>query len=483
MAESIRNFINGSWSESSTGRTFETRNPADTDEVVGVFQDSGAEDAERAVEAANDAKAKWAGTPAPDRGQILRRASNHLADRKQEATNALVREEGKTEAEAAGEVQRAIDIFAYYGEKAADIGGSVKSSSSRDTHLYTVDEPLGVAAIITPWNYPIAIPAWKLAPALATGNTVVFKPASLAPDVAWILVVCLEAAGIPDGVVNFVTGPGSTVGSTLATHGDVDAVSFTGSSAVGDTVYQQATEDQKRVQMEMGGKNPVIVMPSADIETAADIACNGAFGVTGQACTATSRAIVHESHYDAFVEAVVDRAESLTVGHGLDGADVGPQVSERELASTLEYVDIGVDEGATLETGGERPTTGAHANGYFVEPAVFSDVAPNMQIAQEEIFGPVLSVIPVASYDEAVAVANDVDYGLSASIVTNDLREANAFVTDNEAGVAKVNEKTTGLELHVPFGGMKSSSSETYREQGDAGMKFFTLSKTVYMGY
>lgn len=483
MAETIRNFIDGAWSEASTGRTFETRNPADTSEVVNVFQDSGATDAEEAVEAANDATTEWASTPAPKRGQTLRRTSNRLADRKQEATQALVREEGKTKPEAAGEVQRAIDIFAYYGEKAADIGGKVKSSSSQDTHLYTVDEPLGVAAIITPWNYPIAIPAWKLAPALATGNTVVFKPASLAPDVARILVECLEAAGVPDGVVNFVTGPGSTVGSTLATHADVDAVSFTGSSAVGDTVYQQATEDQKRVQLEMGGKNPVVVMPSADIETAAEIASTGSFGVTGQACTATSRAIVHESCYDAFVEAVVERAEALNVGDGLEGADVGPQVSEGELASTLEYIDIGVDDGATLESGGERLSAGTHGNGYFVEPAVFSDVAPDMRIAQEEIFGPVLGVIPVASYDEAVAVANDVDYGLSASIVTNDLREANTFVSDIEAGVAKVNEKTTGLELHVPFGGMKSSSSETYREQGDAGMAFFTLSKTVYVGY
>ncbi|MFC7230674.1 aldehyde dehydrogenase family protein [Saliphagus sp. GCM10025308] len=483
MADTYLNFVDGTWTEASTSETFENTNPADVNDTIGVFQRSDVEDAERAVEAANAAKDEWAATPGPERGRVLRETSTRLADRKDEATTALVREEGKTEPEAAGEVQRAIDIFAYYGEKAADIGGTVKSSSSQDTRLYTVDEPLGVAALITPWNYPIAIPAWKLAPALAAGNAVVFKPASLAPNVARILVECLEDAGLPDGVVNYVTGPGSAVGSTFATHEDVDAVSFTGSAKVGDTVHQQATEDQKRVQLEMGGKNPVVVTASAGVEEAADIAAGGAFGVTGQACTATSRAIVHESLYDEFVDAVVDRAESLTVGDGLDGADVGPHVSESELESTLEYVDVGTREGATLETGGERLSEGDHANGYYVEPTVFSDVAPEMRIAQEEIFGPVLGIIPAATYDEAVEIANDVEYGLSASIVTNDLRESNQFVDDVEAGVVKVNQQTTGLELHVPFGGMKASSSETYREQGDAGLDFFTISKTVYVGY
>ena len=480
MSEQYRNYIDGEWVESETGETFESRNPADRDDVVGVFQQSGDADAERAVEAAAAAAGTWADTPAPERGAVLREASKNLEARKDELTETLVREEGKARPEAAGEVQRAIDIFAYYGAKASDLGGDVKASSGRDTTLYTTNEPIGVAGLITPWNYPIAIPAWKIAPALATGTTVVFKPASLTPDIARKLVECLDDAGLADGALNLVTGPGRTVGKTFSTHDAVDAVSFTGSAAVGGTVGDQAKETDKRVQLEMGGKNPVVVMDSADVDDAVDIAAAGAFGVTGQACTATSRAIVHEDLYDEFVAGVVEAAESITIGPGLDGADMGPHASQSELDSTLEYVDVGVNEGATLETGGGEADAG---DGFFVEPAVFSDVEPDMRIAQEEIFGPVLAVIPVRSYDEAVSVANGVRYGLSASIVTQDLSEAHSFVEDSESGVVKVNEKTTGLELHVPFGGMKGSSSETYREQGDAGLDFYTISKTVYLNY
>ncbi|WP_254271345.1 aldehyde dehydrogenase family protein [Haloarcula marina] len=480
MTETYHNYVDGEWIAAETGETFETHNPADPSDVVGEFQQSGAEDAERAVEAADAASEEWAATPGPERGAILRETSQNLAERKEELTETLVREEGKARPEAAGEVQRAIDIFAYYATKASDLGGEVKSSSSQDTTLYTVNEPIGVAGLITPWNYPIAIPAWKIAPALATGTTIVFKPASIAPSVARQLVECLDDAGLPDGVLNYVTGPGSSVGETFTTHEAVDAVSFTGSSAVGNMVGDQAQETGKRIQLEMGGKNPVLVMPSADVDEAVDIAASGAFGVTGQACTATSRAIVHEDVYEEFVAGVVDAAESIDIGAGLDGADMGPQVAESERDSTLEYVGIGVDEGATLETGSDEASEG---DGYFVEPAVFSDVDPDMRIAQEEIFGPVLAVIPVSSYEEAVDVANGVEYGLSASIVTQDLSEAHDFVDDSESGVVKVNEKTTGLELHVPFGGMKNSSSETYREQGDAGLDFYTLSKTVYLNY
>jgi 2,5-dioxopentanoate dehydrogenase len=480
MSEQYRNYIDGEWIESETGETFESRNPADRNDVIGAFQQSGEADAERAVEAAAATAETWADTPAPERGAVLQAVSRNLDARKGELTETLVREEGKARPEAAGEVQRAIDIFAYYGAKASDLGGDVKSSSGRDTTLYTVDEPVGVAGLITPWNYPIAIPAWKIAPALATGTTVVFKPASLTPTIARKLVECLDAAGLVDGALNLVTGPGSTVGRTFSTHDAVDAVSFTGSAAVGETVGDQARETGKRVQLEMGGKNPVVVMDSADVDDAVDIAAAGAFGVTGQACTATSRAIVHEDCYDEFVAGVVEAAESITIGPGLDGADMGPHASQSELEGTLEYVDIGVDEGATLETGGEEVDAG---KGFFIEPTVFSGVERNMRIAQEEIFGPVLSIIPVGSYDEAVSVANGVPYGLSASIVTQNLSEAHSFVEDSESGVVKVNEKTTGLELHVPFGGMKGSSSETYREQGDAGLDFYTISKTVYLNY
>ena len=480
MPEIHHNYVDGAWTAAATGETFEVHNPADRSAVVGEFQQSGAEDANAAVAAAAEASGVWADTPGPERGRVLRAAGQRLADRKDELTETLVREEGKARPEAAGEVQRAIDIFAYYAAKASDLGGTVKGSSSDDTRLYTVNEPVGVAGLITPWNYPIAIPAWKIAPALAAGTTAVFKPASEAPGVSRKLVECLDEAGLPDGVLNYVTGPGSEVGGTFSTHEAVDAVSFTGSSAVGDIVGQQANETGKRVQLEMGGKNPAVVMPSADVDEAVDIAAGGAFGVTGQACTATSRAIVHEDIYEEFVAGVVAAAEEIDIGPGLDGADMGPHVNQSELDSTLEYVTIGTEEGATLETGGEQVDAG---DGFFVEPAVFSAVEPDMRIAQEEIFGPVLAVIPVGSYEEAVEVANGVRYGLSASIVTQDLSEAHNFVEDSASGVVKVNEKTTGLELHVPFGGMKDSSSETYREQGDAGLDFYTLSKTVYMNY
>ncbi len=320
---------------------------------------------------------------------------------------------------------------------------------------------------------------WKIAPALAAGNAVVIKPATLAPGVVHEMASALEEAGLPDGVINVVTGPGSEVGETIAGHEAVDAVSFTGSTAVGNTVYDTATEDGKRVQLEMGGKNPTVVSDTADVDKAARIVASGAFGVTGQACTATSRAIVHEDVYDEFVDAVVDRAAAIEHGHGLDDPSMGPHVSESELESTLEYVDIARDEGATLEYGGST----LDREGYFVEPAVFSGVDSEMRIAQEEVFGPVLAVLPVGDFDEALAVANDVDYGLSASVVTDDHTEANRFAEEIEAGVVKINEKTTGVELHVPFGGVKDSSSETYREQGDAGLDFYSISKTVYDNY
>jgi aldehyde dehydrogenase (NAD+) len=481
MVETYHNYVDGAWIEAESGETYETHNPAAPSEVVAQYQQSGTADAERAVEAAAAAQDEWGSTPGPQRGAILREASNNLAARKDEITETLVREEGKARPEASGEVQRAIDIFAYYGTKASEVGGEVKPASAPEKTLYTVNEPVGVAGLITPWNYPIAIPAWKIAPALAAGTTVAFKPASIAPSVARQLVECLDEAGLPDGALNMVTGPGRTVGKTFSTHEAIDAVSFTGSSAVGETVGSQANESGKRVQLEMGGKNPVVVMDSADVDEAVDIAAAGAFGVTGQACTATSRAIVHEDRYEEFLEGIVAAAEDIEVGPGLDGADMGPHVSEAELEGTLDYVEVGESEGATLETGGREVEAGDE--GYFVEPAVFSDVAPEMRIAQEEIFGPVLSVIPVSSYEEAVEVANGVPYGLSASIVTEDLSEAHSFVADADSGVVKVNEKTTGLELHVPFGGMKDSSSETYREQGDAGLDFYTISKTVYLNY
>jgi len=483
MSESYKNYVGGEWVTTDVGETFEVIDPAQSDEVVGTYQESSEADAVAAIEVADDAQDTWASIPGPERGTVLKETGELLADRKDEAIETLVREEGKAWSEAAGEVQRAIDIFAYFGQKALDLGGTYKASSSQDTELYTKVEPLGTVALITPWNYPIAIPAWKLAPALAAGNGVVIKPATASPGPTRIIFECLDAAGLPDGVANMVTGSGSEVGTPLVEHDDIDGVSFTGSTAVGTHIAETAASEGKRVQCEMGGKNPTVVMPSADLDGAVEIVANGAFGTTGQSCTAASRAIVHEDVYEQFVEKMVERAKSVDIGPGLDDPDMGPHVSSTELESTLEYVDIGKEEGATLETGGARLTDGEYENGFYVAPTVFSDVRNDMRIAQEEIFGPVLSVIESSGFEDALTLANDTDYGLSASIVTDRLSEADRFVDRVESGVAKVNQKTTGLELHVPFGGYKDSSTNTYREQGDAGLDFFTSTKTVYRSY
>lgn len=478
-----QNYIDGQWIEANCGESFSTRNPAAPEESVRVYQQSDREDATSAVEAAEAAADGWAGMPAPQRGEILREAAGVLNEQKDELTDLLIREEGKTRSEASGEVQRAIDIFYYYAEKTRDLGGAVKSASTRRQHLYTVDEPVGVAGQITPWNYPIAIPAWKMAPALATGNTLVLNPASLAPGPAIGIFEALDEADIPEGVANVVTGPGSSVGDVIVTHDAVDVVSFTGSSQVGESVYEQAVDSGKRVQTELGGKNPTIVSSSADLDEAVEAVSAGAFGVTGQACTACSRAIVHTDVHDEFVETVVAAAKSIDVGPGGE-SDMGPQVSESELESTLDYIEIAQEEGATLAVGGgELRGSDQYGDGYFVEPTVFTDIDPSYRLAQEEVFGPVLAVIEVENFEHALAVANDTDYGLSASIITNDQTEAERFVRGVDAGVAKVNAKTTGLELHVPFGGFKRSSSETWREQGDSGIDFYTIERTVYANF
>jgi len=481
MPEPKRNYIDEDWVDAEAGETADVTNPADTSEVVNTYSYGGEPDGEAAIAAANEAADEWEATPAPDRGAIPRKTGGILEDRKDELTELLVSEEGKTRAEAGGEVQRAIDIFYYYAEKAMDFGGTVKGSSGGRRPITTRKEPLGVAGLITPWNYPIAIPAWKIAPALATGNTVVIKPAMQAPGPAHELARALDDAGLPDGVLNLVVGSGSEVGSLLTSHEDVDAVSFTGSAEVGHIVYDAATDGTKRAQAEMGGKNPTLVTDSADVDEAVDIIGAGAFGVTGQACTATSRAIVHTDVYDEFVEGIVEYAESIEIGPGLESPDMGPHVSQDELESTLNYVDVAANEGATHETGGERLDDGELSDGYFVSPAVFSDVDTDMRIFQEEVFGPVLAVTEVEDFEEGLAAANNTKFGLSASVVTDDLAEANEFVDRSETGVVKVNEKTTGLELHVPFGGMKRSSTNTFREQGDAAIDFYTQTKTVYM--
>ncbi|MFC7142706.1 aldehyde dehydrogenase family protein [Halosimplex aquaticum] len=481
MTETTNLYIDGEWVSAESGDTFAVENPADTTETVAEYAKGSTEDAQKAIDAANEAQADWEAMPAPDRGSILRETGKLLEEQKDELTEQLTREEGKPLSSAAGEVQRAIDIFYYYAEKAADNAGKRKGPSGGRTSVYTKREPLGVAGLVTPWNYPIAIPAWKIAPALATGNTVVIKPASAAPGPAASLVEALEDAGLPDGVINFVPGSGSDVGAELTSNDGIDAVSFTGSSEVGHHVYDAATDNMARAQAEMGGKNPAIITDSADVDEAVDIVGAGAFGVTGQACTACSRAIVHTDVYDEFVEGIVEYAESLDIGPGLEDPGMAPHVTQSELESTLEYVDVAANEGATHKTGGERPEGDEYENGYYVTPAVFTDVERDMRIFQEEVFGPVLAVTEVEDFDEAIEAANDSQFGLSSSVVTTDLEEAHEFIERTEAGVAKVNEKTTGLELHVPFGGKKDSSTNTYREQGDAGLDFFTEIKTVYL--
>lgn len=483
MSETYHNYIDGEWVESETGNTTTLRNPADTSDVIGEFQQSSSDDAARAIEAAAAATEHWATTPGPDRGTILRATARRLEDRKDELAETITREEGMVLDEAAGEVQRAVDIFYYYAEKARDVGGTRKQASSQNSDLYTVREPMGVVGLITPWNFPIAIPSWKMAPALATGNTVVMKPASEAPNIVRKVFECLDEAGLPAGVANYVTGPGDKVGGTINAHEDIDVVSFTGSAQVGDMIYDIATENHKRVQTEMGSKNPAVVMPSADLDDAIEIVGAGAFRRTGQQCTATSRAIVHEDVHDAFLERIIEYAESIEVGSGFEDSDMGPKVSQDELETTLEYIEIGQDEGATLAAGGNRLDKGDLADGYFVEPTVFSDVEPDMQIAQEEIFGPVLGVIPVSGFEKAIEVANATEFGLSAGIVTQNHTEANRFIDEIDFGVVKVNEQTAGIVPYVPFGGMNASSSETYREQGDTALDFYTIIKTVYQNY
>jgi len=480
MMQTFKNLIAGEWVDAGNGATFENRNPAKVDEVIGAFPSSTAEDVQRAIAAAKAALPAWANMPAPARGAILDKASQIIDARQKELAEILTREEGKTRAEATGEVLRARDIFKYYAGEGWRAGGDVIPSNTGGELLYTRREPLGVVALVTPWNFPIAIPAWKMAPALIYGNTVVFKPASFAPEIAYRLVEVLVEAGLPKGVVNYVTGSGRLVGDVLVGSKDLSGISFTGSYSVGMKIYEKAMPNLTRVQLEMGGKNPMIVLKDADVDKAVQLAAMSGFGVTGQACTAASRVIVEEGIADSFVAALTAKARSMVVGNGLeDGVHMGPAVSEDQLKTDLDYIKIGKDEGAKLLTGGDRAKDG----GYYVQPTVFDDVDIKMRIAQEEIFGPVISVIRVKDVDEAIEKANSIQFGLSAGIVTNDMQKAFTFANRIEAGVVKINEPTTGLALQAPFGGFKNSSANTFKEQGPAAIEFYTRTKTIYVGH
>lgn len=478
--QNFKNLIDGQWVESSSGKTFENTNPANPEEILGTFPMATADDTTRAIQAARNALEGWANTPGPNRGMILDKASQLLNARLDEIATALTREEGKTLAEAKGEVMRARDIFRFFSGEGWRIGGDVLPGNTGKELLYTRREALGVIAIITPWNFPIAIPAWKIAPALVYGNTVVFKPASYTPHTAMLLAEVLTEAGLPPGVLNFITGSGREVGDVLASSPLVNGISFTGSTTVGAGIYAKAIKNLTRVQLEMGGKNPLLVLNDADLALATDLTVRGGFGLTGQACTATSRVIVEEGIADEFAKAISKAAKELVVGDGLKtGVQMGPAVSQDQLETDLKYIKIGQEEGAKLLFGGNQ--TGD--NGFYVTPTVFDRVEAGMTIAQEEIFGPVISIIRARDLDDALEKANSIGFGLAAGIVTNDLKKAFNFANRVEAGVVKVNEPTTGLALQAPFGGFKSSSANTFKEQGQSAIEFYTRVKTIYVSH
>jgi acyl-CoA reductase-like NAD-dependent aldehyde dehydrogenase len=479
----FRNFIGGEWVACAGGATFETRNPANIDEVVGVYQKSDAADTRQAIEAAQKAQTAWAAIPAPKRGEILHRAAGILEARADQVAREMTREEGKTLPEARGEVGRAINILRYVGGEGARFGGGNVPSERDRVMIQTRRRPLGVVGLITPWNFPIAIPTWKTAPALICGNAVVLKPSDLAPLCAVRLVEALDEAGVTKGAINLVTGPGSKVGHEIVTNPAVKAISFTGSEGTGSAIAVEAAKRRARVQLEMGGKNPTIVLADADIADAVNVVVNAAFFSTGQRCTATSRVIVEEPIVEAFTAALVERTRGLKVGNGLEpGVEIGPSIDQKQLDTVLQYVGVGTGEGARLLTGGERLSEGAHAKGYFTSPAVMTDVAPSMRVAQEEIFGPVLGVLPARDLDHAIAIANGIRFGLSAAVCTRSLTSAYEFIHRIEAGLVMVNLPSAGVEYHVPFGGSKASSMGM-REQGAVAIDFYSEWQTAYVKY
>jgi alpha-ketoglutaric semialdehyde dehydrogenase len=478
----FNNYIDGEWVPSRSGRVFDNRNPADGRELIGQFQESNGDDAVAAVEAAARAYDTWRLVPAPRRAEILFAAAQLLVERKEAFARDMTREMGKVLEETRGDVQEAIDMTYFMAGEGRRQYGQTVPSELRDKFAMSVRQPLGVAAMITPWNFPMAIPSWKIAPALVCGNTVVFKPATLTPLSAVNFIQVLEEAGVPRGVVNLVTG-GPDVGTVLSTHDQVKVVSFTGSTAVGRIVNQHAAPGFKKVHLEMGGKNVVMIMDDAQLELAVEGCLWGAFGTTGQRCTAASRVVVHEKVYDAFVQAFAARASRLRVGNGLDErSQVGPAVSESQLQTVMRYVEIGTSEGARLVTGGRRLDAGTLAHGWFYEPTVFADVDPAMRIAQEEIFGPVVSVMRCRSLEEAIAIGNGIAYGLSASIYTRDINKAFAAMRDLYTGIFYVNAPTIGAEVHLPFGGTKATGNG-HREAGTAALDVFSEWKSIYVDF
>jgi len=478
-----KNFIDGEWVESSTGETFENRNPADTRDVVGIFQKSAKADVDAAVDAAKQAFKKWRLVPAPRRAELVFRAAEILAQRKEEYSRDMTREMGKILKETRGDTQEAVDTAYYMAGEGRRLFGPTTPSELPNKFAMAVRHPLGVCGMITPWNFPMAIPSWKLLPAIVCGNTCVIKPAQDTPLSTFNLVKTLVDAGLPKGVINIVTGFGSSVGGPLSEHPEIKAISLTGSSEVGRIVGQTAAKSFKHCSLELGGKNPMIVLDDANLELAIEGGLWGGFGTTGQRCTATSRIIVQKGVYSEFVERYVERAKALKVGNGLDETvEMGPAVNENQLKTDLKYVEIGKAEGAKLKCGGNRLTGGDYANGYFMEPTVFVDVDPKMRIAQEEIFGPVVSIIPCENLEDAIEIANNIEYGLSSSLYTKDVNKAFTAMRDLYAGITYINAPTIGAEVHLPFGGVKATGNG-HREGGLGAIDFYTEWKAVYVDY
>jgi aldehyde dehydrogenase (NAD+) len=477
MAETFQNFIDGQWTGSTDKRP--NINPSDIDDCIGEFPCADRAEAEAAIRAASGAFPAWRDSGIQQRSDILDRAGDMILARREELGKLLSREEGKTLPEGIGEVARAGQIFKFFAGEVLRPAGELLASVRPGVEVAISREPVGTIGIITPWNFPIAIPAWKIAPALAFGNTVVFKPAELVPGSATELVRILQEAGLPAGVLNLVCGPGSKVGAAMVDSNEIDAISFTGSQDTGAGIALACAERLRRCQLEMGGKNPLIVLDDADLDVAVECAIQGSYYSTGQRCTASSRLIVQDGIHDKFVEAMISRLSSLKVGHALDPAtQIGPVIDQRQLDQDLDYIRIGREEGATLAFGGE--TLQLDQNGYYLEPALFTETQNHMRINREEIFGPVATVIRVAEFEEALDTANDTPFGLSAGICTGSLSNATEFRRRARAGMVMVNLPTAGVDYHVPFGGTKGSSYGP-REQGTYAREFYTTVKTGYV--
>lgn len=477
------NYIDGKWVKSKTGKTFENRNPANQDDLIGIFQESSSDDVTTAVDAASRAYESWRLTPAPKRAEYLYKVGDILKRRKDEMAREMTREMGKVVDETRGDIQEAIDMAFLAAGEGRRLFGVTTPSELHNKFNMAVRMPLGVAGLITPWNFPMAIPAWKGMAALVCGNTVVIKPASLTPLSVVMLTEAFEEAGLPDGVWNMVTGGGREVGEPMLKHPKIRVISFTGSTEVGRDINVACAPQFKHVHLEMGGKNVIMVMDDADVDLAVDGALWGAFGTTGQRCTAASRIVVHEKVYDSFVEKLAGRAKKLKVGNGLDPkVEMGPSVSESQRKTVEQYVKIGKDEGARVVAGGNALRDGDYAKGFFHEPTVFADVTPDMRIAQEEIFGPVTAVIRCKSFEEAIEIGNGVRYGLSSSIYTRDVNKAFTAMRDMYTGIFYVNAPTIGAEVHLPFGGVKETGNG-HREAGVAGIDVFSEWKSIYVDY